>query len=184
VVAVWSDAYLKWNQPATNRIFALFVRQFGNYPAVHDVFTKKLPAIMGMPLNKQVEALVGVASPGIIIEWMQKLNVMIVENKETRSFSLELYRILEGLLMFYACMQAEDINKAKVPTDKAFKSDMEFISSWKNVFSTFTNPEKQLLSRKSDDIARELEITKANSPNKTVYSTMLTRLANLISSLR
>ena len=38
-----------------------------------------------------------------------------------RRYGFEVQRILNGILMFYACVQKEDVDAAAVPTEKPFR---------------------------------------------------------------
>ncbi len=180
-LAQWSDAYKKWNQP-TNRIFAMFMARFGSYGKVDAFFQQQLPQILALPNDKQVEALRNEASPGIIQEWMQELQKILLEIAAVRSISLELYRILEGLLLFYACMQPDDIDVAKVPTINPFKVDVDLVSAWSNIAANFTASDKEVIKRKVDDLTNELNNAKANAPAKKNYIAVLNKLIKVISA--
>jgi hypothetical protein len=170
-LGLWQEAFQKWNQPG-NRIFTVFIRQFGSYQKVVAFFTNIVAQASSLPADKQVEAVAQGATPSAIIEWMQELNKMILEGV-SRPIALELFRILEGILVFYACMQKEDIEKAKIPTLEAFKVDSSLVAAWGNVAANFTAADKGILKQKLEDLARELDNAKQNAPHKSNYIAVL-----------
>lgn len=177
----WSDAFQKWNQP-TQRIFVMFMRQYGSYAKVAAFFLQQMPQVFTLPPDKQVETLAGMAHPGIIQEWMQELNKIVIEGGATRTIALELYRILEGMLLFYACVQPQDIDAAKVPVETPLKVDFDLVSAWANAAPNFTDPDKEIIKRKMEDLEQEINNIKTNAPHKKIYGTLLTRILKLLST--
>jgi len=180
-LGIWQEAFQKWNQPGS-RIFTVFMRQFGSYQKVVAFFTNSVAQANGQPADKQVEILVQGAAPSTIIEWMQELNKMILEGI-SRPLALELFRILEGLLVFYACMQKEDIDKAKTPTIDAFKIDSSLVAGWGNVAANFSASEKAILKQKMEDLAKELDNAKQNAPHKSNYLAVLEVIIKRLSAM-
>lgn len=148
----------------------LFKRFLENYPAYGQVkkFILALANTDGESPDKQVEFLVNeFVNTGLLsqfVEWLQGLHKIITEVKELRSLAFELYRILNLLVIYIVCIQKEDYDVAKIPTENIIKLIEEHANSWAAMLASgdLGRVESQLVLRIANDFDAAMGQTEEN----------------------
>ena len=181
---IWVDAFKKLDA-ITDADMKELKDRFAQYKDVSTVFNSKITAaILAMPQDAQVTAINDFISPQQIIVWMRLLNTQILEFKNLRKYAIELFRILEGILLFYACVQKDDIDKAAVSTLQAFAFELDgCLNRWKNIASTFSDEDKKAVKKMLADKKTELDNISATEPAKKGYIEALKKIIELLGSM-
>lgn len=179
----WNDEYSKWKS-GLGRLFPPFNRLYPAMPAVDALFTQQIPPLLTQALAQQLNALNSVASPGAILEWMSQLHArLIMQNTDFRAPAIDLYRILDGLLMFYACNQTADIDKAKIPTQPSFEKVVGMVNEWRQVSQSFTPADRTMTVNFSNTVQKEFDNVSATAPGKKIYLDVLVKLGETLKGL-
>jgi PKD repeat protein len=179
----WAEEYAQW-KTKLGRLFISFNRFYGAMPAVDALFTQQMPPMLAQATAQQINALNNVASPGTILEWMSLLSGrLIVQNTDFRAPAIDLFRILDGLLMFYACNQTADIDKAKIPTQPSFEKVIGMVGEWRQVSQGFTAADRTMVGNFTNTVKKESDNVSATAPGKKIYLEILAKLADILNSI-
>ncbi|GAA4460552.1 hypothetical protein GCM10023189_35820 [Nibrella saemangeumensis] len=183
-LTIWRDAFAKLNsQPA--RVLARFRNAFPGFGAVSDAFGR-VDQLLPRPQDEQQRELAQIMPPPEITRWMRELTAVITNPDQVavRPLALELFRVLIGVVMFFSCVQKNDIDKEPVPTFDLWAVMTDgFIRSWQNAAANFTPAEREIVARMIDDAKAEFERTEQQEVAKRRYLEMLKRLIDILNSL-
>jgi PKD repeat protein len=177
LLAEWQKAFATFDAQ-TDRLMTTFRAGFRPYPDVRGIFLEFIPTILADTPEVQVQKLVTVLPVQKIMEWLRLLQGMITGSAtvNTRHLALELFRILNGLLMFYACVQKGDMHQDPVPTQTAFEFVLQAISAWSNVQPALRAQDRAAIKRLAEDYADEHARISSGQPAKVRYIDMLDKL--------
>lgn len=174
---VWFEAFRKLDSDTT-AVFKKFQDAYPLYRDIRVAFTQQMPPILGESPNAQVDKLAQFMAPPLIQAWMKALQPVILEQADLRRYGFEVQRILNGILLFYACVQKEDIDAARVPTERTFRfENTSCIQPWLQIASTLTAPDKAVLTTMSADVKKELDNA---PPAKPKYIAILKQMLELL----
>ncbi|MCB2206166.1 PKD domain-containing protein [bacterium] len=159
--------------------------QFAPYKTAANIFLKQLPKLFPLPPQEQALKLVGMLPPDLILTWMEQLHAVILRLTRGRSPFIELYRILNAVLMFYACVQEGDFDQDPIPTQKAFERHLKaFLGTWRQNAPKFNNAEQGSISNIATDVEKEAERISTTARNKKKYLRFLKGLLETLGALR
>lgn len=131
-----------------------FIEAFDEYKDAKTFFQLSLPELAKKSTSDQIESFAENKLVDALVKWMERLNGFVVEGVH-RTLALALYNLLVRLLLYIACIQSEDVNKARAATEAALKILEKHIESWKNARQNLTSAEKKLLEQLSADLTNE-----------------------------
>ncbi|MDT8323998.1 MAG: PKD domain-containing protein, partial [Bacteroidota bacterium] len=158
--------------------------QFSPYRTARNIFLRQIPTMFSLPPQEQALKLAGVLPPALIVKWMTELHESIVRLSRGRKELIALYRILNLVLMFYACVQEGDYDQDPIPTEAAFNRHVtSFIGTWQEEAPPFNNTEKSAVGEMAADAGEERERTSAQAQNKKKYLRFLKQLLDVLRAL-
>ncbi len=135
-----------------------------------------------MPQKEQFDLLRQDLTLTVIQRIIRTLNSVVVSDEEHRTSALLLYEIMMGLIMFYACCQNLDVDKAKVKTANTLKIMVGLLNSWKEQLE-FKDGQKEVFKSMLEAVLKELAKTSNETPTKVVYIDFLKQLAECLTKL-
>ena len=178
--ATWRDSMISLDG-TNNDLFMQFREKFAHYDRMHKAIVEEVGQILTLPPDALIEKLNSIIPPPLIARWMKMLQEIILSSTQLREFAREAYRILLGLLFFYACAQDEDIAKAEIKTHTTFNVVIDHLGQW-NQLRSLTPNDKKILAAIAKMTMRELENAQATAPEKTLYMTKLKTMIELMST--
>ncbi|MCZ7558490.1 MAG: PKD domain-containing protein [Bacteroidia bacterium] len=177
LLAEWQKAFATFDAQ-NDRLMTTFRAAFQPYPDVRRIFLEFMPTILTDTPDVQLQKLVAALPVQKIMEWLRLLQGMITgtATASTRHLALELFRILNGVLMFYACVQKGDMHQDPVPTQNAFEFILEAITAWPNVQPALRAQDRAAIKRLAEDYADEHTRISGEQPTKRRYIGMLDKL--------
>jgi hypothetical protein len=154
------------------RLLPSFREVFRSYKEVREYF-KLVSGIVNETTENQIQFFAqgfgGIPIQQVIIKWLEELNVIIMEDKLHRLLALTLYRLLNKLCMYIACIQKEDIDKAKVPMKIVFDVIPGHVKIWTQliVSGVFQAEEIAMVKGMGEDIRQEHQRIKENGETTT-----------------
>ena len=124
------------------------------------------------------------STEALIIKWLSRLQVIILESDKLRLIALQLYEVLVKLTMYIACIQKNDFDSADVPTVKIFSVIQNHMIVWidriKN--NQFTVAETAVVKNIDSGFEneRKIIIDKGEANTKPGYLKFLDTIAALI----
>jgi hypothetical protein len=161
---------------------AEFKKAIEQYEILANIFIKKLESLLNLTNKEQFNLLIQDLSVSVIQKLIRTLNSIIVAKPEQRNSALMLYEVLLKLVMFYACCQDQDIDKAKVKTANTLNIMSGLLDSWK-VQIGFKDNEQLILKSMLEATQKERDKTVAETPQKKMYIEILTKMAECIEKL-
>lgn len=181
---VWADAFTKLSSSPA-RTLAQFKRAFPALDEVTNAFAK-MAEVLPLSQGKQPEKLAEIMPPKLINVWLESLTNSIGSTDQVafRPLALELFRILTGVIMFYSCVQKEDISKDPVPTEQVWGQITDkHIRNWQNAAPNFPQADRDVVKKMLEDAKAEFERTNRDDRAKQGYLSMLKRLIEILNSL-
>jgi PKD repeat protein len=165
-------------------IFQSFVKQYKPYGEVASFF-KRLTDVAGKTIADQVDFFAASKFSSLMVDWLTALNPFVTGGN-MRIIALALYKVFERLAMYVACIQEEDITKAKVPMGEVFKLMQKQMSGWSTLVGSLPAAEKTIVKQIGELFAEEAKQLDANGEagNKPDYLSILKKLADLVSSFK
>ncbi|WP_373496449.1 PKD domain-containing protein [Aquiflexum sp.] len=160
-------AFEEFDRPSSNDLFNNFIEMYSPYGQIKEFFTA-MRIIAEEPAEKQIEffanELVNTGLLSQFTEWLQALHDLLIEIKQLRSLAFALYRILEQLAVFIACIQNEDVDVAKIPMENVFASIEDNAHTWAALRESgdFGRLELQLVLRIANDMAAAMAQIEGN----------------------
>lgn len=172
--------------------FQTFTDIFSSYRNVETYF-KQMNLVATQGTDKQIDFFVnfklgGVPVNQLIQTWLNELFTLIrnPRRKNLQLLALDMYGILVALSLYIACIQKEDIDKAKMPMLAVFDLMIQH-------FSAFTTAQVGAMSSKSQNMLRaimkmiEAAMTNLTDSgeidNKPVYGDKLKKLFDILTNL-
>lgn len=190
------------NLPNINpEVFARFTAGFASYWQVEQYFAA-MASVITSPVDKQIDFFgspVSVTHPAtgqkvnVILandlhRWISEVFGFAQELPLTRLIALNQYRILVRLAMYVACIQNEDIDKAKVPMITVFAQVVATQINGlpnSNFFAQLNTQEKAVFTALLNDFKEE--VTRLNNSGeaatKTIYLSILEKMIQSLSSV-
>ncbi|MBT8184982.1 MAG: hypothetical protein KJN76_09080 [Eudoraea sp.] len=159
-----------------------FKKSIELYELLQLIFIEKFEELKQLPKKDQFAFLVQDLSVSVIQKIIRTLHSIIVSQPEQREFGLMLYEIMLKLVMFYACCQNPDVDKAKVSTANTLSIMTDHFSSWKEQIG-FKQSERLILQAMMEAAEQELSNTLADTPQKTVYIELLIKIVDCLKKL-
>ena len=181
---VWADAFTRLSSSPA-RTLAQFKRAFPALDEVTNAFAK-MAEVLPLAQGKQPEKLAEIMPPKLINVWLESLTNSIGSTDQVafRPLALELFRILTGVIMFYSCVQKEDISKDPVPTEQVWGLITDkHIRNWQNAAPNFPQADRDVVKKMLEDAKAEFERTNRDDRAKQGYLSMLKRLIDILNSL-
>jgi hypothetical protein len=177
LLAEWQKAFATLDAQG-DRFMATFIAGFQPYPDVRRIFLEFIPSILGDTPDVQLQKLVAALPVQKIMEWLRLLQGMITGTAtvSTRHLTLELFRILNGMLMFFACVQKGDMHLNPVPTQPAFEFILDAVTAWAGVQPALRTQDKAAIKRLAEDYADEHARISGGQPTKQRYIGILDKL--------
>jgi PKD repeat protein len=161
-----------------------FIEQFPPYETAKAIFLGQVPNLLPLPQPDQSLKLHDMLPVALIVEWMSILHERIMQLKRGRTPHLTLFRILHDVLMYYACVQKEDIDGQPIPTLDAFTKELKSIlTPWATDAPPFNNTEKPAIAELAQDIEQELQKITSAQPAKKQYIKMLKALLKAVQAI-
>ena len=153
-----------------------------DYELLMSIFLEKFPELVALPQKEQFDLLRQDLTLTVIQRIIRTLNSVVVSDEEHRTSALLLYEIMMGLIMFYACCQNLDVDKAKVKTANTLKIMVGLLNSWKEQLE-FKDGQKEVFKSMLEAVLKELAKTSNETPTKVVYIDFLKQLAECLTKL-
>lgn len=153
-----------------------------DYDLLRTIFLEKFPEIIALPQKEQFDLLRQDLSLTVIQRIIRTLNSVVVSNDEHRISALLLYEIMMKLIMFYACCQNEDVDKAKIKTANTLNIMIRQLTAWKEQLE-FKDEQKVVFNRMLEAVLKELDKTNNETPTKALYIDLLKQLAECLTNL-
>jgi hypothetical protein len=147
--------------------FKRFLEMFQSYGQVKEFFAA-LRQVAGSSVDAQIKFLRDAMGDGgfekTLIEWLDRLQNIILESSELRSLALQLYRILALLSMYIVCIQMGDFDRGALPMANVFEVMAGHARQWAALRDSgqLGRLEIQILSRMGNDIAVAIAQTEQN----------------------
>jgi hypothetical protein len=138
---------------------------FGSYQVVEG-FYGEMNALVFESTERQIEFFAERRIAALLNRWLKEL-VQLFSNVDIRLLSFAMYRILVNLAMYIACIQAEDINKAKVNLSAVFKLIGGHIDSLAPMVANMMSEEREQWRILLGDITAQLNQVIANGEEST-----------------
>ena len=179
--------YQAFDQRDDDELFKRFLEIYPPHGQVRE-FLLTLTKVDGEPHDKQVEFLVNeFVNTGLLsryVEWLRGLHKIIMEVKELRSLAFELYRILNLVAIYMVCIQKDDYDMAKIPTENTFALIEEHANAWAAMLASgdFGRMESQLVLRIANDLDAAVVRTEENGEqnSKPKYLNHLKKIGSTI----
>jgi hypothetical protein len=173
------DLFKQLNEASTDE-FTSLIDGFGMWKSI---FVDKIDNLLALSQQEQFEILINDLSLNRLEELLKVLNSIILSNPKQRRFALLMHNIVVRLLMFYACVQKEDINKAEFSTKNLFDLVNRNIRNWIERKIKFNNAELKLIDSLLSAINSEMDLTRNNTPNKKEYLLVLDTAKKLLKTI-
>ena len=165
---------------------------FASYAQVETYF-KRMQTVAASATDVQIDFFASFKIGGLLInqliqKWLKELFALITNpnRKNMQQLSLAMYQILATLSLYIACIQKEDIDKAKMPMLDVFNLMIQH-------FSSFTTAQVAAMSAKSKSILKAIKqmieaasinlIDSGEITNKPVYGDELQQLTDILKNL-
>jgi hypothetical protein len=158
------EDFRKLNSIDPNR-FEPFTGIFGSYQAVEG-FYGDMASLVFETTEKQIEFFVERGIAALLSRWLREL-ANLFTNVDIRLLVFAMYRILVNLAMYIACIQAEDINKAKVNLSAVFKLIGTHIDALAPLVPNMVPPEREQWRTLQSDMIAQLNQVIANGEEGT-----------------
>ncbi len=162
---------------------ATFKKSIEQYPLFKSIFIDKFSSIQTLPQKEQFQLLTGDIPVSVIQTVLKTLDGIIKSTPKQRRGALLFFEILVQLTLFYACCQKEDVNKAKVKTEKTLLMINRLINSWKTIDPTFGNTGVTVLKSMKKVVENELTKTISDAPHKSIYLEALQAIDSALNQL-
>ncbi len=174
----WHKIFTTFDASATDRTLILFKRAFTPYPDVLKLFKEIIPPLLSLPQTEQAEKLAAALPVSQLMEWLKLLQTIIVGTATVtiRHHALALLRILNGLLVFFACANKGDVHQEAVPTQQAFELMLEMMAAWANLNPALRPQDIEVVKALAKDYETELAMISAAQPAKRRYISLLKKL--------
>lgn len=197
------DVILKYNTEKNCGPLSDILEQFSSWqkiadknPAFKDLFNyynellayfKQLIEIAKLPVEEQIKFFLESQTEALLLKWLGRLQYLISNREDVRFVSLELYRILNLLAMYIACIQTEDIDKAVVPMIKVFELISRHVQEWTKLAAqgAFSQEDMGVIQKMVADIEREVQRTNENGEanSKAHYLALLNRILKVLKTI-
>lgn len=139
-------------------------------------------AIVGKEQKVQFDAIRPHITLTVIRRVINDIDTILKEKGEDTIAAMLLYHILLQLLMFYACCQKQDIDKAQVATSNTFNVILDQFKEWKEQ-GDFKDNAKTIIANMFEAVGEELNKTKNETPEKVKYMEILEQLEECLEEL-
>jgi PKD domain len=165
---------------------------FASYADVETYF-KQLSDIAVSSTDKQIDFFINFKLGSqtvnqLISKWLNELFTLITNprRKNMQLLSLGMYRILNALSLYIACIQNEDIDKAKMPMIVVFDLMRQHFSAFTTAQIAAMSPQSQNMLRAIKKMIEAASVNLVDSgeiENKPIYGDELQQLTDILKNL-
>jgi PKD repeat protein len=161
-------------QSIDTKNFSAFVRAFPALTTELKPFFDSLNGADGLSMENQVALFKNLKAADLIPKWIDALTKLLEKNIVLTGLTAALVKILAQLIEHIACIQPDDISKAKVPMADALNTLGAFCEAFLAMVKKATTDQKQQLAaainqmnKMDDSLKEEVQRVASNNENTT-----------------
>lgn len=159
------------------------------YTEIDDVFSfykaMKDANVSSLKIDKQIDFFVAQKVSSRLVKWIFGLQKIIIEDFRLRLLALFMLQIHTELIYYIACIQKEDIDKAKSPMINPLEALIEVLDSIVAFVPNFSTDQKKVLDKIREITSKEKDRVFANGEDgtKPLYVATLDKIIAIIDSM-
>ncbi|MEO6548949.1 MAG: PKD domain-containing protein [Ferruginibacter sp.] len=159
---------------------------YGSYKEIQAFYKEVIDKnIAALPVSQQVDFFVEMKIASRLVVWIRNLMVIIQQDFEMRALALSMLNIHALLAYYIACIQTEDVNKARSPMSRALDILITGLNNITALLPNFSQQQKDILKKLLDISSAETSRVKNNGEKATkpLYDDMLRKIIDILTTM-